>query len=81
MLLLVGIETAPLIYLALGLTVLGIFSKYKMFSLLALGPIFFLLFEYAVITDPHEGVDIMLVGLAAWSIVNIYIALFGGSND
>ena len=78
---LVVVEVLPMIYLALGLTFIGLFSNYKLFLLVAIGPITFLMFDYAEVVDPHEGVNVTIVTLAAWIIFNIYVALLGGRNE
>lgn len=79
--LLVAVDTMPLIYLALGMTGIGIFTKYKLFLIIAIGPILFILYEYAEIVDPHAGMPVILACLSGWILFNIYLALFGGSNE
>lgn len=79
--LLVEVEVMPLIYLAIGFTFIGLFSPYKIFLLISLGPIIFLMYDYATIVDPHEGMNIVITSLAGWIIFNIYFALFGGSHE
>ncbi len=78
---LVVVEILPMIYIALGLTLIGLFTDYKLFLLLAIGPITFLMFDYATVTDPHEGVTAIIVSLAGWILFNVYIALLGGTSN
>ena len=78
---LVAVEVIPLIYLALGLTLIGLFSRYKIFLLLAIGAIITLMYEYNDIVDPHAGVDVIIVCLAGWVLFNVYAALVGSIDE
>ena len=78
---LVVVEVLPMVYLAIGLTLIGLFSKYKIFLVIAIGPIIVLMYEYAEIVDPHEGIDVIIVTLAGWLLFNVYLAFMGASND
>lgn len=79
--LLIAVEIIPLIYMALGLTLIGLFSQYKIFLLLAIGAIITLMFEYNDIVDPHEGVTVIIVCLAGWVLFNVYAALVGSQDE
>ena len=78
---LVVVEVLPMIYLALGLTFVGLFTQYRLFLLIAIGPIIFLMFDYANVVDPHEGVNVIIVCLAGWLLFNVYLAFTVKSND
>ena len=67
------------VFLAVGLTLIGLFSKYKIFLIVSVGPIFYLMYH---ITDTeHEGYQILMVCIAAWMAFNVYIAFFGDRNE
>lgn len=78
--LLVAVDILPILYIGLGMTFIGLFTKYKIFLLVSIGPIIFIMYDYAEIVDPHEGMPIILTSLAAWILFNVYLA-FRSDND
>lgn len=79
--LLVEVEILPILYIALGMSFIGLFSNYKIFLLVSIGPIMFMMFDYASIVDPHEGMPIILTSLAAWILLNVYLAFRVDKNE
>lgn len=79
--LLVVVEIMPILYMALGFTFVGFFTKYKIFLLISLAPIIFLMYEYSSVVDDHEGMSILLTGFAGWILFNLYFAFFGGFDN
>jgi len=67
------------ILFAMGLTIIGLFSKYKIFLLFAVAPIFYLMFHST--DDTHEGYLLMMTSLAGWILFNIFVAFFGDKNE
>lgn len=78
---LVVVEMVPMIYLALGLSLIGLFSKYKFFLLLAVGPIIVMMFEYQTIHEGHTGLDVLIVCLAGWILFNVFVAFTGNKDE
>ena len=79
--LLVAVDIMPILYIALGMTFIGLFTQYKLFLLVAIGPIMFIMYDYAEIVDPHEGMPIILTSLASWILFNIYLAFRSDNNE
>ena len=79
--LLVTVDIIPILYLAIGFSFIGLFTKYKIFLLVSIGPIIFMMYDYAEIVDPHEGMPIILTSLAAWLLFNVYFAFRGEDNE
>lgn len=75
-----GIDLMEIIILAMGLSFLGMFSKYKIFLLVAVGPIFHLAYEYMESTD-NPANQIIATCLAGWMVFNIYLAFNGGNDE
>lgn len=67
------------VFLSLGLTLIGLFSKYKIFLLVATGPVLHLLYHMS--DETHDGYQIMILGLASWIMFNTYYAFFGGLGN
>jgi len=72
-------ELLAYIIFAIGLTLIGLFSKYKIFLLITLGPITYLL--YHISDSSHEGYQILMVCLASWLIFNVYAAFSVDKNE
>ena len=66
-------------FLAVGLTLIGLFSRYKIFCLIALGPIIYLM--YHISDTVHEGYLLLMACLAGWILFNVYAALAGDNNE
>jgi len=77
-----GVDILPILYLAMGLSIVGMFSKYKIFLILSIGPILCLAFEYATVDSSlHPASPLIVTSMAGWIIFNVYLAFYGGSNE
>ena len=69
----------PVVMIAIGLTLIGLFSKYKIYLLMASGPLIFMMFHIG--DDTHIGWPVLVASFAAWILFNVYAAFFGGNSN
>jgi len=72
-------EMFDYVMLCLGLTALGLMSRYKFFMVISVGPLMYLM--YHVIETEHDGNAVLLASLAGWILFNLYIGFFGGHDE
>lgn len=68
-----------LLMLSIGLTFIGLFSKYKIFLLLSVGSLLALAYEFGAAT--FDGHMIIATCLSGWILFNSYLAFLGDAND
>ena len=73
----------PIIYLALGLSFIGMFTKYKIFLILSVGFILFLAYEFASVEAElsNGATGIILTSFAGWILFNVYLAFRGDDYE
>ena len=68
-----------LLVLSIGLTFVGLFSKYKIYLLLSIGSLLALAYEFGAAT--FDGHMIIATSFIGWMLFNTYSAFMGESND
>jgi len=68
-----------LIVLSIGLTCVGLFSKYKIFLLLSIGSLLALSYEFG--GAEFDGHMIIATSFIGWMLFNSYLAFQSDSND